>query len=82
MNTKLTLSLDKEVILKAKAYAKSQGRSLSEVIENYLKLISKKEKIDSISPTVKKLAGSFKVGDDFDYKQELKNALIEKYLDQ
>ncbi|WP_325261248.1 DUF6364 family protein, partial [Flavobacterium sp.] len=29
MNTKLTLSLDKEVIEKAKSYAKQTGRSLS-----------------------------------------------------
>ena len=32
MNTKLTLSLEKEVIEKAKIYAKGTGRSLSEMV--------------------------------------------------
>jgi hypothetical protein len=31
MNTKLTLSLDDEIILKAKAYAKANGKSLSQL---------------------------------------------------
>ena len=43
MTTKLTLSLDKEVIESAKEYAKSQGRSLSNVIEEYLKLVTKQK---------------------------------------
>ena len=35
MNTKLTLTLEKEVIEKAKKYASENGRSLSEMVENY-----------------------------------------------
>ena len=38
MNTKLTLTIEKEVIQIAKAYAKEKGQSLSELVENYLKL--------------------------------------------
>jgi hypothetical protein len=60
MNAKLTLSLDKEVIEKAKAYAKEQGISLSKMLENYLKVITKKSEKDTgeieISPFVKSLA--------------------------
>jgi len=37
MSTKLTLSVDKKVIDKAKEYARSNGRSLSNIIEEYLK---------------------------------------------
>ena len=44
MKTKLTLTLDKEVIKEAKAYAKDHGQSLSKIVENYFKDITKKEK--------------------------------------
>lgn len=60
MNAKLTLSLDKEVIEQAKAYAKEQGISLSKMLENYLKIMVSKEPEDKkeieISPFVKSLA--------------------------
>lgn len=60
MNAKLTLSLDKEVIEQAKAYAKERGISLSKMLENYLKVITSKEPKDKkeieISPFVKSLA--------------------------
>ena len=35
METKLTLSLDNEVIKKAKLYAKDKQTSLSDMVENY-----------------------------------------------
>jgi len=81
MDTKLTLTLDKQVITKAKRYAKNSGRSLSDLIESYLKnVVSSNDKGEfEISPRVKALMGSFKVPDDFDYKKELSNALNEKY---
>lgn len=81
MNTKLTLTIDKQVITKAKKYAKNSGRSLSDLIESYLKnVVSSIDKGEfEISPRVKALMGSFKVPDDFDYKKELSNALNEKY---
>lgn len=40
MGTKLTLKLDKYVIEKAKKYASSQKRSLSRLIETYLKTLT------------------------------------------
>ncbi len=42
MDTKLTLKLDKQVIDKAKAYAAAQQRSLSRLIEAYLKTLVEK----------------------------------------
>jgi predicted CopG family antitoxin len=80
MNTKLTLTIDDQVITKAKKYAKNSGRSLSDLIENYLKNITSSEKDDfKISPKVKSLRGAFKVPKDFDYKTELSRAISEKY---
>jgi hypothetical protein len=83
MNQKLTLTVEQSVIEKAKLYAKAKGRSLSDIIENYLKVITKEsENISDVElgPIVKSLKGSFKMPKDFDYKKELSNALSEKYL--
>ena len=82
MSTKLTLTVDKTVIDKAKRYAKKQGRSLSDLIENYLKTITTEEVTDDIeiTPTVKSISGSFKLPDNFDYKKALTEALSDKYL--
>jgi hypothetical protein len=80
MNTKLTLSIDNQVITKAKKYAKNSGRSLSDLIENYLKSITSSDDENfTISPKVKSLMGSFKVPADFDYKTELSRAISEKH---
>ena len=45
MTTKLTLTLEQHIIVKAKEYAKKKGRSLSDIIENYLKVVVT-EKVD------------------------------------
>ena len=82
MNTKLTLTLDQEVIEKAKKYAKGKGRSLSKIVENYLRALSS-DTIDpeaETSPIVRSLRGSLKAPKDLDYKEELRKALEEKYL--
>lgn len=85
MNTKLTLTIDESVIKQAKAYAEKQGRSLSAVVENYLKAVTKKEKVvsndDELSPIIKSLMLRPKVNlpDDYDYKKELEKIKDEKY---
>ena len=80
MNTKLTLSLEKEVIERAKSYAKKTGRSLSELVESYFKnLIEKTEKEDDIHPKVKKLIGRITLPDDFDEDKAKDEYFKEKY---
>ena len=81
MNTKLTLTIEQSIIEKAKAYAKEKGRSLSDIVENYLKAITKEQRVSQeISPLVKSLLGSFKAPKDFDYKSELSKGLVKKYM--
>ena len=46
MDAKLTLSIDKDVARKAKVYARSKGRSLSDLVENYLKLMTKNSAVE------------------------------------
>lgn len=82
MNTKLTLTIEQSIIEKAKKYARKKERSLSDLIENYLRaLISEEpEKENDITPVVQSLRGAFKMPKNFDYKKELTDRLSEKYL--
>ncbi|MFT4093557.1 MAG: DUF6364 family protein [Niabella sp.] len=82
MNTKLTLTIEKDIIETAKEYAKEKGQSLSEMVENYFKLLTvnrKKMKEKQLSPRVRKLRGIIKANDSFDYKQILTEELSKKY---
>jgi hypothetical protein len=80
MTTKLTLTIEQEVIKTAKVYAQKKGKSLSELIENYLKTLTS-NKIDEkdISPKVKELIGVIKLPKDFDYKKAMAVELYKKY---
>ena len=82
MNAKLTLTIEQSLIEKSKQYAKRKGRSLSDIIENYLKVIIKEDSVKVIdsTPITSFLRGSFKAPEDFDYKNELSKSLSEKYL--
>ena len=82
MNTKLTLTIEQSVIEKAKKYAKEKERSLSDLIENYLKSLTNSEEktVENISVQLKSMKGAFKIPKDFDYKKEITERLTEKYL--
>ena len=84
MSTKLTLTIDESVIDEAKQYAKSQGRSLSKLIEEYLKSVSSKDEKKialELSPITKSLYGSVKgASADFDYKKMLEDEILKKHL--
>ncbi|MBS1660283.1 MAG: hypothetical protein JST68_04450 [Bacteroidetes bacterium] len=81
MTTKLTLTLDDQVIRKAKRYAKAKGQSVSELVESYFKSITGQESgvSEELTPTVKSLMGSFKAPNEFDYKKILKEEKLRKY---
>ena len=82
MDAKLTLNIDKDVARKAKVYARNEGRSLSDLVENYLKLLTKNTDVEhsEYSQRVKSLLGSISLPKDFDYKKELADSLAKKYL--
>ena len=76
MNNQLIISLDKEVIEKAKRYAESNQRSLTHLIESYLKSLSedsKNHKIENIeiSDFVKKMQSGIELPIDLnDFKKQ------------
>lgn len=72
MTTKLTLTVEKEIIERAKSYAKQTGRSLSELIEKYLQsLVNEDKSKKDMNPKLKKIVGSVKLPKNFDEKNEL-----------
>ncbi len=84
MDTKLTLKLDKYVIEKAKEYAASNKRSLSRLIEDYLKaLVLRKDAEDieeiEISPFIQSMSTGVDIPADLDYKKDYHKFLEEKY---
>lgn len=80
MNTKLTLTVEKSIIERAKLYAKSTGRSLSELIENYLIKVTQEESTADLSPKLKKIVGAVNLPEDFNEEMELRNAMEKKHL--
>ncbi len=85
MNTKLTLSLNKDVIELAKQEAAARGISLSKMIEQLLSgLTSKKtdkkgRRKQKISAKVRSLRGIVSLPPDLDLKKEYGDHLIKKY---
>ena len=80
MTTKLTLTVEKSVIERTKAYAKNTGRSLSEIIENYLETITQDGADPELSPKLKRIVGVVDLPKDFDEKEELRSRLEKKHL--
>lgn len=82
MNTKLTLTLDKEVITAAKRFAAQEGRSLSEMVENYFMLLTGQPRSVNetpLSPRIQRLKGLAKHVEINDDQKALEEALEEKY---
>lgn len=73
--------MEHTLIDKAKKYAKDNGWSLSDINENYLKVMIKvvNSKVIDSTPVTSSLRGAFKAPKDFDYKKELSKGLSEKY---
>ena len=78
MNTKLTLSLDKDVIEKARRFAKSNGRTLSNLVESQLKVLTRPVDDDEIHPEIKRLMGKIHIDAAFNHKAEIKKVMSKK----
>ena len=82
MNTKLTLTIEKEIIETAKEYAKENGQSLSGMVENYFKLITidrRQIKPEQLSPRIRRLRGLISSNEKIDHKKILTEELNKKY---
>lgn len=81
MQAKLTLSIEKSVIDKAKDFARRNHTSLSQMIEDYFARVTEKDKKDDdeLSPIIKELSGVLKLPKDFDHKKDRLEYLEKKY---
>lgn len=79
MVTKLTLSMESAVIEEAKAYAYRSGRSLSEIVESYLKRLVNEEDQVSVLEDLRSIYGSVKLPDDLDEKKAIRDIASKKH---
>ncbi len=81
MTTKLTLSIEKSVIRKAKDYALKSGRSLSDLIQSYLENLTSNSETDmeKMPPDLQKLFGVTKIPTSLDHKKEIRKILSSKH---
>ncbi|MDH5400515.1 MAG: DUF6364 family protein [Cyclobacteriaceae bacterium] len=77
--SKLTLSIDEQVISKAKYYARKSRRSLSEIVETYLDIITREEKPEQ-DEELDRITGIIQLEEDFDEKKEVRKILTNKHL--
>jgi hypothetical protein len=80
MQTKLTLRLEDRLIEQAKSYAAHAGKSVSQIVADYFKLLTA-EKIKSVSPptpVTQSLRGLLRESklDEKDYKKYLEEKLL------
>lgn len=87
MKTKLTVTIETEVLSQAKVFAKANGKSLSSLIESFLtSLIEQEEAVKENIPLttlVKSLRGALQVENPvaFDYKATIEEELEDQYLE-
>lgn len=84
MNTKLTLSLDRDIIEQAKEFARSEHQSLSKLIEGYLRQITGTKSMKSpakspVTPLVARLSGVLDAKKIGDHRREYTDYLADKY---
>lgn len=83
MNVKLTVSLEDEVINKAKKYAKRNKTSLSKLIENYFRILVKDGEEKDVVITDKellKMSGTINLPDNVETDELLTERLFKKYI--
>jgi len=84
MATKLTLTIDKAIIKRAKSYAKNKNKSVSRIVEEYLNNISSGTTPSEFSSTLEapitdSLVGMFK-DNGKEYKDMLEESRMERFV--
>jgi hypothetical protein len=81
MTTKLTLSVDRQVIQKAKRYARRHNKSLSQLVTNYLKHVTADDReMSEIDPVVQEVADEIPIAQVPQLDEPKYRYLKDKYL--
>jgi hypothetical protein len=79
LNAKLTLSLDREIIEQAKEFSRSHHKSLSKLIEGYLRQVTRSDDaVKQVTPLVAKLSGVIDARKMGDHKSDYADYLSDK----
>ena len=80
MKTKLTLTIDEDILEKGKRYVKEQGISISSFLEGSINRVVETKK-DDLQPSefIKSMQMSIGIPDDFDWKKDKAERLAKKY---
>lgn len=84
MQTKLTLSVEKHIIEKAKLFAKMHNTSISQIVEEHLERVVAVEQseLSQLSPLTRLLMGSASgISTNKPYKELIAEARSEKYME-
>lgn len=77
MHRRLTLRIDEDLIERAKAYSKAAGKSVSQLVADYLALLTQRptSKSRRLTPNVQELRGLMRgaSGDEEDYQRHLED---------
>ena len=75
MQTKLTLRLDSQLVERAKAHARRQGRSVSQMVARYFSILDREEEGETLEPITRSLRGILRGAGlaDPDYRQHLED---------
>jgi hypothetical protein len=79
--SKLTLSVDPQVVARAKEYAERNNTSVSELVQTYLSIVTKPPKAErrkGLPPVLASLRSLVK-DDGLDYREEYRKHLTAKY---
>lgn len=68
---KLTLSVEPEVVRRAKSYARRRGTSVSGLVERFLRVVSEGPGEKSVPPVLRRVRGSLKGADSTSYRRYL-----------
>jgi hypothetical protein len=80
MNAKLTLSLDRDIIEQAKEFSRSHHKSLSKLIEGYLRQVTHSDDSSKqVTPLVAKISGVIDAQKLGDHKGGYADYLVDKY---
>lgn len=75
MTTNLIIELDNTLLESLNQYAKSKGRTVSEILEGQLRKLVQTQSRGKATPVSSKLRGVVKLPKDFDYKKELEERI-------
>jgi hypothetical protein len=81
MNTKLTLSINEEIVKKAKRISQYRGKSVSKIIEEYFSSLPEKEpkKTASIREISNMLKSGTLIPENLDYKEFIREKRYQEY---